>query len=95
MHSAILIAKENKELRDENEKKKQKRTRSRRQIPAEEGLSVQEASQLITEVVEASEAPLYPPRGSPQLGLEPRPRAAARCSGCGRTGHKINRCPER
>ncbi|OQE34158.1 hypothetical protein PENCOP_c028G00229, partial [Penicillium coprophilum] len=49
------------ELRAANEKQKQKRTRSRRQIPAEEGLSVQEASQLITEPVEAVEAP--PPIG--------------------------------
>lgn len=61
MQGAILLAKENQELRAEKEKKKQKRTRSRRQIPAEEGLSVQEASQLITEPVKVVEAP--PPRG--------------------------------
>ena len=47
MQGAILLAKENKELCTANEKQKQKRTRSRRQIPAEEGLSVQEASALI------------------------------------------------
>ena len=47
MQGAILLAKENKELRAANEKQKQKRARSRRQIPAEEGLSVQEASALI------------------------------------------------
>ncbi|OQE05281.1 hypothetical protein PENFLA_c249G03241, partial [Penicillium flavigenum] len=50
MQGAILLAEENKELRAANEKQKQKRTRSRKQIPAEEGLSVQEASQLITEL---------------------------------------------
>ncbi|EKV14843.1 hypothetical protein PDIP_42360 [Penicillium digitatum Pd1] len=60
MQGAILLAKENKDLRAANEKQKQKRTRSRRQIPTEEGLSVLEASQLITEPVEAVEAP--PPR---------------------------------
>ncbi|CRL26889.1 Helix-turn-helix, Psq [Penicillium camemberti] len=58
MQGAILFAKENKDLRAANEKQKQKRTRSRRQIPAEEGLSVQEASALITEPVEAIEAPI-------------------------------------
>ncbi|OQE04473.1 hypothetical protein PENVUL_c033G03506, partial [Penicillium vulpinum] len=36
---------------------KQKRTRSRKQIPAEEGLSVQEASALIMQQQEAIEAP--------------------------------------
>ncbi|CRL29537.1 Helix-turn-helix, Psq [Penicillium camemberti] len=41
-------------------KQKQKRTRSRRQIPTEEGLSVQEASTLITEPVEAIKAPPPP-----------------------------------
>lgn len=39
---------------------KQKRARSKRQIPAEEGLSVQETSQLITKLMEAVEVP--PPR---------------------------------
>ena len=47
IQGTILLAKENKELRATTEKQKQKRTRSRRQIPAEEGLSVQEASTLI------------------------------------------------
>ena len=92
MQGAILLAEENKELRAANEKQKQKRTRSRKQIPAEEGLSVQEASQLITELVEADEAPPPPPRRSPSPGLQPRTRAPPKCSGCGEIGHKINRC---
>ncbi|OQE36769.1 hypothetical protein PENCOP_c011G05630, partial [Penicillium coprophilum] len=57
MQGAILLAKENKELRATNEKQKQKRTRSRRQIPAEEGLSVLEASILIGQQQEATQAP--------------------------------------
>jgi hypothetical protein len=40
MQGAILLAKENKELRAASEKQKQKRARSKRQIPAEEGLLV-------------------------------------------------------
>ena len=47
MQSAALLEREVSDLRAANEKQKQKRTRSRRQIPAEEGLSVQEASALI------------------------------------------------
>jgi hypothetical protein len=92
MQSAALLEKEVSELRTANEKQKQKRTRSRRQIPAEEGLSVQEASQLITKPVEADEAPPSPPRRSPSPALQPRTRALPKCSGCGKTGHKINKC---
>ena len=40
MQGAILFAKENKESRAANEKQKQKRTRSRRLVPAEEGLLI-------------------------------------------------------
>lgn len=74
MHNAILLAKENKELRDENEKKKQKRTRSRRQIPAEEGLSVQEASALIMQQQEAIEAPPPGPGMPRESTIQPRTR---------------------
>ncbi|KAJ5817376.1 hypothetical protein N7447_009609 [Penicillium robsamsonii] len=73
MQSAALLEKEVSELRAANEKQKQKRTRSRRQIPAEEGLSVQEASQLITELVEVVKAPPSPPRRSLSPALQPQP----------------------
>ena len=92
MQGAILLANENKELRAANEKQKQKRARSRKQILAEAGLSVQEASQLIAEPVEAIEAPPSPARRSPSPALQPRTRAPPKCSGCGEIGHKINRC---
>ena len=95
MQGAILLAKENKELRAANEKQKQKRTRSRRQIPADTGLTVQEATQLITAPVEADEAPPPPRQRSASPTLEPRTRAIPRCSGCRETGHRFNRCPER
>ena len=92
LQSHILQAQEIKELRAANEKQKQKRGKSRRQIQAEAGLTVQEASQLITEPVEAIEAPPSPPRRSPSLALQPRTRAPPKCSGCGEIGHNINRC---
>ena len=60
------------ELRAANEKQKQKRTRSRRQIPAEEGLSVQEVSALITQPVEAVEAPTPGPGIHRESALQPR-----------------------
>ena len=61
MQSAALLENEVSDLRAENEKKKQKRARSRKQLHAEEGLSVQEASALIMQPVEAIEAPSPPP----------------------------------
>ena len=95
MHNSILLAKENKELRAENEKKKQKRTRSRRQIPAEAGLSVQEASQLITERVEAIEAPSQGAGINGELALQPRTRSLRACGICRLPGHRRETCPDR
>ncbi|OQD85229.1 hypothetical protein PENANT_c010G11563 [Penicillium antarcticum] len=46
MQSVALLEKEVSDLRAENEKKKQKKTRSMRQIPSEKGLSALEASTL-------------------------------------------------
>jgi hypothetical protein len=47
MYSAALLAKENHDLRTANEKEKQKRKQSRRQMTPNEGLSIQEARDLI------------------------------------------------
>lgn len=47
MHSAVPLAKENADLRAMDERKRQKCTRSNRQIPHEGDLTVEEASQLI------------------------------------------------
>ena len=74
LQSHILQAQEIKELRAANEKHKQKRTRSRRPIPTEEGLSVQEASALNMQQQEATEAP-PPGAGIPrELAIQPRIR---------------------
>jgi hypothetical protein len=95
MQGALLLAKENKELRAENEKKKQKRARSRKQIPAQEGLTVQEASALIMQPVEAIEAPIPPRRRRPSPPLQPRTRALPTCGLCKNQGHRRDACPDR
>ena len=74
MHSAIVLAKENKELHNENKKKKQKQNQSRKHIPSEEGLSVLEASALITQQQEANEAPSSGLSIHGQSALQPRTR---------------------
>jgi hypothetical protein len=47
MQSAALLEREVRDLRGKNEKKKQKRARSRKHLYVESGLLVQEASALI------------------------------------------------
>jgi hypothetical protein len=95
MQSTALLEKEVSELRAKNEKKKQRRTRSTRQIPAEEGLSVLEASTLIAQPEQAGLA-LVPREAGPALApSQPRTRALPTCSVCGVKGHKLTACPTR
>jgi hypothetical protein len=56
IQGSLLLAKENKELRAEIEKKKQKRTRSTRQIAYKRDLSVQQVRTLRSEPFEAQVA---------------------------------------
>jgi hypothetical protein len=95
MHNAILLAKENKELRAENEKKKRKRTRSTRQISREQGLSVSEALELIQVEEPVIKAPIPRQPRPPPAPLQPRTRALPKCGACGIEGHKRNACPNR
>ena len=75
MQSAALLEKEVSDLWAENEKKKQKHTRSRRQIPSTEGLSVLEASALIMQPEGAIEAP--PPQVHTGRELPSQPHTQA------------------
>jgi hypothetical protein len=98
MHNAALLAQENANLRAMNEKKRQKRTRSNRQIPREEGLTVDEASQIIQQPNQPIERVQPPPLGPVERPILPPPtakRAPPRCSGCQRIGHSITWCPSR
>jgi hypothetical protein len=95
MQSAAILGKEVGDLRAENEKKKRKRTRSTRQIPAEEGLSVLEASLLIAQPEQAILAQISREARPPPAPLQPRTRALPKCGACGIEGHKRNACPDR
>jgi hypothetical protein len=92
MHSAALLAKENHDLRAANEKEKQKRKRSRRQMTPNEGLSIQEARDLIQARGNAIRGPSV---DSAPLPLEPPKRAPPRCTNCFIIGHTRTRCPTR
>ena len=88
IQSAAILEKEVSDLRAENEKKKRKRTRSTRQIPSEEGLSVLEASTLIAQPEQAILAPIPREVGPAPAPFQPRTRALPKCSVCGIKGHK-------
>ena len=95
MHNAALLAQENANLRLTNEKKRQKRNRSTRQIAYEGGLSVEEGLQLAQQLdqpVEGDEVVSYEQGDLHTQQDQPRRRAPPRCSGCWEIGHKINQC---
>jgi hypothetical protein len=95
MQSAAILEKQVSELRAENEKKKQKGTRSQKRIPAAEGLSVEEAAALIIQPEEAIEPPRPQVCARRESPLLPRTRALPKCGACGNQGHKRNACPDR
>jgi RIO-like serine/threonine protein kinase len=95
MQSVALLEKEVDELRAKNETKKQKRTRSKRQIASEEGLSVLEASTLVAQPEQAVLAQIPREAESAPAPSQPRKRALPKCSICGIQGHKLTTCPNR
>jgi hypothetical protein len=98
LHNAAILAQENANLRAANEKKRQKRNRSTRQIPHEGGLSVEEGLQLVEQLdqpVEGDEVVSHGQGELPSQANPPRTRAPPKCSGCGEIGHRINRCKNR
>ena len=95
MQTAAILEKEVSNLRTANEKQKQKRTRSKRQIPHEGGLSVSEASELIEAPVGALIAPAPPQPRQSSPPLQPRTRPPRGCGICRTPGHRRETCPDR
>jgi hypothetical protein len=98
LHHTALLVKENADLRAANEKKRQKRTRSTRQIAHEGGLSIEEGLQLAQQPIQpvaADEVVSHEQGDLPTQQDQPRRRALPKCSGCGEIGHRINHCNKR
>lgn len=98
LHTAALLTKDNANLRAANEKIVKKRTRSHKQIPCEEGLTVEEGLQLVEQLNQPVEANKVVSHAEGELPIQADPpptRAPARCSGCREIGHRINACKNR
>jgi hypothetical protein len=98
LHYTALLAQENANLRAVNEKIVKKRNRSHKQIPCEEGLTVEEGLQLVAQLDSPAEAPVIESDTQGEFPIQadrPATRAPPRCSGCREIGHRINTCKNR
>lgn len=95
MHGATMLARENRDLRAANEKQKQKRQRSKKQLSNLGDISIQEARELISRPNQAGEASNSTPQETNAITSQPRQRAPPRCSDCNTLGHRRIRCPNR
>ncbi|CBF76571.1 hypothetical protein AN4877.2 [Aspergillus nidulans FGSC A4] len=90
MQKGILLEQENRALRAENAIQRRKRARTHRWIAHDNGLSVQEATEL-EEAHNASFQAIPGPCGPPAEGAQtPKARALPTCSTCHRIGHRRN-----
>ncbi|EEA25964.1 hypothetical protein TMatcc_005785 [Talaromyces marneffei ATCC 18224] len=95
MNDLLFVRKENHDLRAAHEKEKQKRQKSKKQIPIEQGITREEAQALVQGQIEASQAGPTAPAEPELPASQTVVRRQFRCSGCGVEGHRINRCPNR
>jgi hypothetical protein len=98
MHHAAPLAQENANLRAANQKKRQKRNRSTRQMAHERGFSVEEGLQLAQQLNPSVEGDGIVTLAQGDLPIQqdqPRKRAPPRCSGWGEIRNKINQCQNR
>ena len=95
MNNAILLAKENQDLRTAHEKQLQKKKQSRQQIDTEEGFSIQEGQEFIQRRNQTDEAiPTVSTEQAVEAEQHPK-RAPPRCSDCHVLGHRRLQCPNR
>jgi hypothetical protein len=98
LHTLALVMQDNANLRAANEKTVKKRNRSHKQIPCEEGLTVEEGLQLVAQLDLPAEALVVETNTQGDLPIQadrPATRAPPRCSGCREIGHRINTCKNR
>ena len=92
MNGAVLLAKENQDLRMAHEKEIQKRKRSRRQMANIEGLSIQEGQELVQGENQGQEVQEPIPMEPASSTIQPPKRAPRTCSECHTSGHDRRMC---
>ena len=90
MHGSLILAEENKQLREENQRQKRKKTQKRSYIGTEglltisEGLHrAEEANRVVEEVSRGEEVQMR----------QVKQRAPPKCSICNSLSHKAPKCP--
>jgi hypothetical protein len=89
MHSAVLLADENRQLRTENERQKKKKVKRRSYIAQRGVLTVQEG------LNRSQEADLQPIEGFADPPAPPQVRAPRMCSICRSLEHTARTCAQR
>lgn len=95
IYNASLLARENSDLRSAIENDRQKKSRSKRQMASTEGLSFQEARDLISLRSKEIEARGGDASGGAPQSLGVPERAPPTCSECNIQGRKRTSCPTR
>ena len=95
MNSAIILTKENRDLRAAHEKQARKKKRSKRQITHTGSLSIQEGIELMQQRNGVQEAQDTIQTETTPSTSQPHVRAPPRCSDCNVLGHKRTHCPNR
>jgi hypothetical protein len=95
IYNASLLARENSDLRSAIENDRQKKSRSKRQMTSTDGLSFQEARDLISSRSKEIEARGGNASGGAPQSLDVPERAPPTCSECNIQGHKRTSCPTR
>ena len=92
LQSNAILLKEIRDLRAENETKKQKRKKTTQRVAQTEDFTGQEARESMNQANEASNTTPAEPTTSTS---QPTTRAPPRCSDCHQVGHKRTQCPDR
>jgi hypothetical protein len=92
MHGAVILARENQELRAANEKQVKNSKRSKKQMPHQGSLTIEEGAQLLQAAQMADEAMEEVNLPEASDALNTRQRAPPRCSNCHLIGHKRTQC---
>jgi hypothetical protein len=95
MHSAVILARENQELRAANEKQVKNSKKSKKQIPHQGSLTIKKGAQLLQATQVANKAMEEAIQQEASDALNTQQHAPPQCSKCHVVGHKRTQCMQR